>query len=93
MRFLPLVWAALWRNRTESVLTLLALSVGFALLGAMIALFDGREIWIWGAFKLYVSPSLWVLGLVSALITSLLGGVFPALRAARLPAVEALRAA
>jgi putative ABC transport system permease protein len=38
MRFLPLVWAALWRNRTESVLTLLALSVGFALLGTMIAL-------------------------------------------------------
>ena len=38
MKFMPLVWAALWRNRTESVLTLLALSVAFALFGTMIAL-------------------------------------------------------
>ncbi len=38
MKFVPLVWAALWRNRTESVLTLLALSIGFALFGTMIAL-------------------------------------------------------
>lgn len=38
MKFLPLVWAALWRNRTESVLTLLALTVAFALFGTMIAL-------------------------------------------------------
>jgi len=38
VKFLPLVWAAVWRNRTESVLTLLALSVGFALFGTMLAL-------------------------------------------------------
>jgi len=38
VKFMPLVWAALWRNRTESVLTLLALSVAFALFGTMIAL-------------------------------------------------------
>lgn len=38
MKFLPLVWAALRRNRTESVLTLLALSVAFALFGTMISL-------------------------------------------------------
>jgi putative ABC transport system permease protein len=38
VKFAPLVWAALWRNRTESVLTLLALSVAFALFGTMIAL-------------------------------------------------------
>jgi putative ABC transport system permease protein len=64
-----------------------------ALIGAAIAwlLFDGRETWVWGAFKLRVSPSLWALGLVWALMTSLLGGLFPALRAARLPAAEALR--
>jgi putative ABC transport system permease protein len=36
LKFLPLVWAALWRNRTESVLTLLAVSVAFALFGTMI---------------------------------------------------------
>ncbi len=38
MKFVPLVWAALRRNRTESVLTLLALTVAFALFGTMIAL-------------------------------------------------------
>lgn len=38
MKFLPLVWAAVWRNRTESVLTLLALSVAFALFGTMLTL-------------------------------------------------------
>jgi len=65
-----------------------------ALIGAAMAwlVFDGREVWVWGAFKLHVSPSLWVLGLAWALITSLLGGLFPALRAGRLPPSEALRA-
>jgi putative ABC transport system permease protein len=38
VKFLPLVWAALWRNRSESLLTLLALSVAFALFGTMLAL-------------------------------------------------------
>ena len=38
MKFIPLVWAALWRNRAESALTLLALSVAFALFGTMLAL-------------------------------------------------------
>jgi putative ABC transport system permease protein len=38
VKFMPLVWAALWRNRTESVLTLVALSVAFALFGTMITL-------------------------------------------------------
>jgi putative ABC transport system permease protein len=64
-----------------------------ALLGAAIAwlIFDGRDMWVWGAFKLRVSPALWALGLMWALITSLLGGLFPALRAGRLPPSEALR--
>jgi putative ABC transport system permease protein len=38
VKYLPLVWAALWRNRTESLLTLLALTVGFTLFGAMLIL-------------------------------------------------------
>ena len=64
-----------------------------ALLGAAAAwlLFDGREMWVWGAFRLRVSPSLWALGLAWALVTALLGGLLPALRAGRLPPVEALR--
>ena len=64
-----------------------------ALLGAAIAwlILDDRDMWVWGAFKLRVSPALWLLGLVWALITSLLGGLFPALRAGRLPPADALR--
>jgi len=64
-----------------------------ALLGSAIAwlIFDGRDMWVWGAFKLRVARSLWALGLAWALVTSLLGGLFPALRAGRLPPVDALR--
>jgi putative ABC transport system permease protein len=71
--------------------TLLAL-IG-ALIGAAIAwlVFDGRALWVWGAFTLRVSPALWALGLVWALITSLLGGLFPAVRAGRLAPSEAIR--
>jgi len=43
VKFIPLVWAALWRNPTESVLTLLALSIAFALFGTMIALNAAHE--------------------------------------------------
>jgi putative ABC transport system permease protein len=64
-----------------------------ALLGAAIAwlVFDGRNMWVWGAFKLHVSAALWLLGLAWALTTSLLGGLFPALRAGRLSPSVALR--
>jgi putative ABC transport system permease protein len=71
------------------------LGVVGALLGTALAwlLFDGREMWVWGSFRLHVSANLWALGLLWALVTSLVGGLTPALRAARLPASEALRAA
>lgn len=64
-----------------------------ALIGAGIAwlIFDGREMWVLGAFELRVSPSLWALGLVWALVTALLGGLLPAVRAGRLTPSEALR--
>lgn len=64
-----------------------------ALLGVAIAwlIFDGRDMWVWGAFKLHVSPMLWALGLAWALVTSLLGGLLPAVRAGRLAPSEALR--
>jgi putative ABC transport system permease protein len=38
VKLLPLVWASLWRNRTEATLTLLAVSVAFALFGTMLTL-------------------------------------------------------
>jgi ABC-type lipoprotein release transport system permease subunit len=43
VKFIPLVWAALERNRIESVLTLCALSVAFALFGTMITLNQAYE--------------------------------------------------
>ena len=69
------------------------LGVVGAVIGTGIAwlIFDGRDMWVWGAFRLSVSPSLWALGLAWALITALLGGLFPALRAGRLAPGEALR--
>lgn len=64
-----------------------------AVLGTAIVwlIFDGRDMWVWGAFKLRVSPALWALGLAWAIVTSLLGGLLPALRAGRLPPSEAIR--
>jgi putative ABC transport system permease protein len=72
--------------------TLLA-AIG-ALIGAVLAwmIFDGRDIWVWGAFKLHMPPSLWLLGLAWSVITAFLGGLLPALRAGRLMPVVALRA-
>jgi putative ABC transport system permease protein len=69
------------------------LGVVGAVLGTGITwlIFDGRDMWVWGAFRLCVSPSLWALGLGWALVTALVGGLFPALRAGRLPPSDALR--
>jgi putative ABC transport system permease protein len=43
-------------------------------------------------FHLAVSPALVAVGLGWALAVALLGGILPAIRAARLPVVDALRA-
>jgi putative ABC transport system permease protein len=71
------------------------LSLAGAALGGVIAwlIFDGREFYSWGAYQFRVSPALLALGLGWGLIIALLGGLPPALRAARLPTVEVLRAA
>ena len=43
------------------------------------------------AFAFAVTPALLLQGLVYATLMGLLGGLFPAIRAARLPVVTALR--
>ena len=43
------------------------------------------------AFAFRVTPQLLVMGLVYALVMGLVGGLFPAIRAARLPIPSALR--
>jgi len=76
------------------------LSVIGALIGAGLAwiFFNGNVVSTLGSnftqvvFRLAVSPSLVVLGIVWACVIGLVGGLFPAIRAARLPVATALRA-
>lgn len=66
-----------------------------ALLGAFVAwaLFNGHHISPASmSFELTVTPQLVAIGIVWALLMGLLGGVMPALRSARVPVTEALRA-
>jgi putative ABC transport system permease protein len=76
------------------------LSVVGALIGAGLAwiFFNGNVVSTLGSnftqvvFRLAVGPSLVVLGIVWACVIGLVGGLFPAIRAARLPVATALRA-
>lgn len=80
----------------------LVLSIVGALLGALAAwlFFDGNVVSTSAGaggisqlvFALSLSPGLVVLGIVWACVIGLIGGLFPALRAARLPVAQALRA-
>ncbi|HKU53977.1 MAG TPA: FtsX-like permease family protein [Rhizomicrobium sp.] len=77
------------------ILESIILSVTGALLGAAIAwlIYDGRQASLWiNVFYLTVSPALVGLGIVWAVVVALLGGLPPAIRAARLPVADALRA-
>jgi ABC-type antimicrobial peptide transport system permease subunit len=55
-------------------------------------LFDGYEVNSGGIFRLHVSVPLAALGLAWGVVIALLGGIFPAIRAGRIPAAMALRA-
>ena len=78
----------------------LLLSLLGGAIGASLAwlFFNGHTVSTLGAafaqvvFQLTVTPALIITGIVWACIIGLLGGLFPALRAARLPVAEALRA-
>lgn len=77
----------------------MALSLAGGLLGAGVAyaLFNGYSVSTMGggftqvAFNFAVTPALVINGLVWALAIGFLGGLFPAVRAARLPVTAALR--
>jgi len=78
----------------------LALSLLGGLIGAALAwwFFNGHTVATLGGafaqivFQVTVTPTLMVTGLVWACAIGVLGGLFPALRSARLPVAEALRA-
>jgi putative ABC transport system permease protein len=65
-----------------------------AAFGTLVAwlVFDGRVVYSGGVFRLHVSAPLVALGLGWGAAIALLGGVFPAIRAGRLEAAQALRA-
>jgi putative ABC transport system permease protein len=79
----------------------LMLSLLGGIIGAALAwlVFNGHSVATLGGafaqvvFKLTVTRTLIVTGIVWACVIGVLGGLFPALRAARLPVAEALRAA
>ena len=73
----------------------LALALPSALVGAFLAwaIFNGRQAEVSGiAYDMRLTPALLLFGLFAALVVALIGAVPPALRAARLPVAEALRA-
>jgi putative ABC transport system permease protein len=75
----------------ESIL----LALPGALLGAGLAwiFFSGLSASPFGySFRLEVTPTLVLVGVIWALIMGLIGGILPAMRAARVPVTTALRA-
>jgi len=77
------------------ILEAVVLSMTGALIGAAIAwaLYDGKQdLFGNSVFHLSVSPAQIQLGVIWAVAVALLGGIFPSIRAARRPVVEALRA-
>ena len=74
-------------------------TTALALLGAAIgaaiawAIYEGREVYVWVTFPLHVPLPLIGIAFAWTLAVAVLGGLFPAIRAARIPAAEALRVA
>jgi putative ABC transport system permease protein len=80
---------------TSVLLESAVLSIAGAVVGAGLAwlLFNGKLVAaLQNVFTLSVSPRLFALGIAWALALAVLGGLLPAIRAARLPVAEALRA-
>jgi putative ABC transport system permease protein len=83
---------------TEVAVSVLIEAILLALLGAAFGtlaawcVFDGRVVYSGGVFKLRVTPTLAGSGLAWGFLIALLGGLFPAIRAGRLTAAQALRA-
>jgi putative ABC transport system permease protein len=89
---------ALGFGDTPVMISVLLEAILLALIGATLGvllawlLFDGHEVNSGSIFRLHVSVPLAALGLAWGVVIALLGGLFPAIRAGRIPAAMALRA-
>lgn len=95
---------ALGFGSTAMVMSVLAEALSLALIGGIIGaliawlFFNGNTVSTSGGgmgqlvFELSVNPQLMIIGIVWACVIGLIGGLFPAVRAARLPVATALRA-
>jgi len=72
-----------------SILALIGAALGVLLAWLVL---DGREVNSGGIFRLHVSAQLVALGLGWGVVIAMLGGLFPAIRAGRMPPAMALRA-
>ena len=66
MRFLPLLWAQLFRKKTRTVLTLLSVLVAFLLFGLLFALAYPKRLWLVIASIVVVAVGLEALQLLAA---------------------------
>jgi putative ABC transport system permease protein len=89
---------ALGFGNAPVTISVLLEAVMLALVGATLGVlaawlvFDGHEVYSGGIFRLHVSAPLTALGLAWGAAIALLGGLFPAIRAGKIPAATALRA-
>jgi putative ABC transport system permease protein len=75
------------------LLEAIMLALAGAALGVLLAwlVFDGREVFSSGLFRLRVTLPLVLMGLAWAVAIALVGGLLPAIRAGSIPAAQALR--
>ena len=89
---------ALGFGSLDIAVSVLVEAVFLALLGAALGTliawlaFDGRVVYSGGVFRLRVPATLVAVGLAWGVTIAILGGIFPAIRAGRLTAAQALRA-
>jgi putative ABC transport system permease protein len=89
---------ALGFGGTPVAISVLLEAIVLALIGAALGvlaawlLFEGREVSSGAVFRLHISAPLTALGLAWGAGIALLGGIFPAVRAGKIPAATALRA-
>ncbi len=77
--------------RRQFLMEAVLLSLGGGILGVLLGVGIAKSISTFGPLPTLVRPSLVAAGLLISVVTGMLAGVIPAIRASKLPPVEALR--